>query len=139
MLDNLIHRGDVPPLMMHQDVTLYTRKNRTLTRSATEFVQFVIGTDANDAVNEVKNAVDHDPFFRTQALSRFLDSQARLPPVAENLAFEALAAGQSTPLSALNGASPAREARRSPKSCFTWYSLPHMAGEGISGSGGGGA
>src|SRR5262249_57887335 len=34
-------RLDVPPLIMHQDVTLYTRKNRTLTRTATEFVQFV--------------------------------------------------------------------------------------------------
>jgi DNA-binding transcriptional LysR family regulator len=34
-------RLDVPPLVMHQDVTLYTRKNRTLTRTATEFVQFV--------------------------------------------------------------------------------------------------
>jgi DNA-binding transcriptional LysR family regulator len=34
-------RLDVPPLVMHQDVTLYTRKNRTLTRSATEFVQFL--------------------------------------------------------------------------------------------------
>jgi DNA-binding transcriptional LysR family regulator len=37
----LLARLDVPPLMMHQDVTLYTRKNRTLTRTATEFVQFV--------------------------------------------------------------------------------------------------
>jgi hypothetical protein len=27
--------------MMHQDVTLYTRKNRTLTRTANEFVQFL--------------------------------------------------------------------------------------------------
>lgn len=35
-------RLDVPPLVMHQDVTLYTRKNRTLTRTATEFVQFLI-------------------------------------------------------------------------------------------------
>ncbi|HEX6789766.1 MAG TPA: LysR family transcriptional regulator [Candidatus Krumholzibacteria bacterium] len=34
-------RLDVPPLMLYQDVTLYTRKNRTLSRSATEFVQFV--------------------------------------------------------------------------------------------------
>jgi DNA-binding transcriptional LysR family regulator len=34
-------RLDVPPLVMHQDVTLYTRKNRTLTRSAGEFVQFI--------------------------------------------------------------------------------------------------
>jgi len=34
-------RLDVPPLMLHQDVTLYTRKNRTLTRTASEFVQFV--------------------------------------------------------------------------------------------------
>jgi DNA-binding transcriptional LysR family regulator len=34
-------RLDVPPLVMHQDVTLYTRKNRTLTRTASEFVQFV--------------------------------------------------------------------------------------------------
>ena len=34
-------RLDVPPLVMHQDVTLYTRKNRTLTRSAVEFVQFL--------------------------------------------------------------------------------------------------
>ncbi len=34
-------RLDVPPLVMHQDVTLYTRKNRSLSRSATEFVQFL--------------------------------------------------------------------------------------------------
>ena len=34
-------RLDVQPLVMHQDVTLYTRKNRTLTRTATEFVQFL--------------------------------------------------------------------------------------------------
>jgi DNA-binding transcriptional LysR family regulator len=37
----LLVRLDVPPLMMHQDVTLYTRKNRTLTRTANEFVQFL--------------------------------------------------------------------------------------------------
>jgi DNA-binding transcriptional LysR family regulator len=37
----LMARLDVPPLVMHQDVTLYTRKNRTLTRSASEFLQFV--------------------------------------------------------------------------------------------------
>ena len=37
----LLKRLDVPPMVMHQDVTLYTRKNRTLTRSATEFLQFV--------------------------------------------------------------------------------------------------
>jgi LysR family transcriptional regulator, transcriptional activator of the cysJI operon len=37
----LLARLDVPPLMMHQDVTLYTRKNRTLTRTASEFVQFL--------------------------------------------------------------------------------------------------
>ncbi len=36
-----LKRLDVPPMMMHQDVTLYTRKNRTLTRSAAEFLQFV--------------------------------------------------------------------------------------------------
>lgn len=35
-------RLDVPPLVMHQDVTLYTRKNRTLPRSASEFVTFLI-------------------------------------------------------------------------------------------------
>jgi DNA-binding transcriptional LysR family regulator len=35
-------RLDVPPLVMHQDVTMYTRKNRTLTRTATEFVQFLV-------------------------------------------------------------------------------------------------
>ena len=34
-------RLDVPPLVMHQDVTLYTRKNRSLSRTATEFVQFL--------------------------------------------------------------------------------------------------
>jgi DNA-binding transcriptional LysR family regulator len=34
-------RLDVPPLVMHQDVTLYTRKNKTLSRTGTEFVQFL--------------------------------------------------------------------------------------------------
>lgn len=34
-------RLDVPPLVLHQDVTLYTRKNRTLSRTAAEFVQFL--------------------------------------------------------------------------------------------------
>jgi DNA-binding transcriptional LysR family regulator len=34
-------RLDVPPLVMHQDVTLYTRRNRTLSRTATGFVQFL--------------------------------------------------------------------------------------------------
>jgi DNA-binding transcriptional LysR family regulator len=34
-------RLDVPLLMMNQDVTLYVRRNRTLSRSASEFVQFV--------------------------------------------------------------------------------------------------
>jgi DNA-binding transcriptional LysR family regulator len=34
-------RLDVPPLLMHQDVTLYTRRNRTLSRTASEFVQFL--------------------------------------------------------------------------------------------------
>ena len=34
-------RLDVPPLVMHQDVTLYTRKNRSLSRTASEFVQFL--------------------------------------------------------------------------------------------------
>jgi DNA-binding transcriptional LysR family regulator len=34
-------RLDVPPLMMSQDVTLYTRKNRTLPRAALGFVEFL--------------------------------------------------------------------------------------------------
>ena len=34
-------RLDVPPLMMSQDVTLYLRKNRTLSRAAVGFVEFV--------------------------------------------------------------------------------------------------
>jgi DNA-binding transcriptional LysR family regulator len=44
-------RLDVPPLVMHQDVTLYTRKNRTLTRTASEFVQFL--TDYFDSKKRV--------------------------------------------------------------------------------------
>jgi DNA-binding transcriptional LysR family regulator len=38
----LLVRLDVPPLVMHQDVTLYTRKNRTLSRTAAEFAQFLV-------------------------------------------------------------------------------------------------
>jgi DNA-binding transcriptional LysR family regulator len=34
-------RLDVPPLVMHQDVTLYVRRNRALSRTATDFVQFL--------------------------------------------------------------------------------------------------
>lgn len=34
-------RLDVPPLVMHQDVTLYVRKNRTLSRTATGFAEFL--------------------------------------------------------------------------------------------------
>jgi DNA-binding transcriptional LysR family regulator len=34
-------RLDVPPLIMSQDVTLYTRKNRTLPRAALGFVEFL--------------------------------------------------------------------------------------------------
>jgi DNA-binding transcriptional LysR family regulator len=50
-------RLDVPPLMMHQDVTLYTRKNRTLTRTAAEFVQFV--TDYFDKKKRVAEKRGH--------------------------------------------------------------------------------
>ena len=34
-------RLDVPPLVMHQDVTLYTRRNRALSRTATDFARFL--------------------------------------------------------------------------------------------------
>jgi DNA-binding transcriptional LysR family regulator len=34
-------RLDVPPLVMYQDVTLYMRRNRTLSRTATGFAQFL--------------------------------------------------------------------------------------------------
>ncbi len=34
-------RLDVPPLVMHQDVTLYVRRNRALSRTATDFVSFL--------------------------------------------------------------------------------------------------
>jgi DNA-binding transcriptional LysR family regulator len=37
---NLV-RLDVPPLVVHQDVTLYLRKNRTLSRTATGFIEFL--------------------------------------------------------------------------------------------------
>ena len=50
-------RLDVPPLVMHQDVTLYTRKNRTLSRTATEFVQFL--TDYFDRKKRVSEKRGH--------------------------------------------------------------------------------
>jgi DNA-binding transcriptional LysR family regulator len=50
-------RLDVPPLVMHQDVTLYTRKNRTLSRSATQFVQFL--TDYFDQKKRVAEKRGH--------------------------------------------------------------------------------
>ncbi|HET6349321.1 MAG TPA: LysR family transcriptional regulator [Candidatus Krumholzibacteria bacterium] len=50
-------RLDVPPLVMYQDVTLYTRKNRTLSRSATQFVTFL--TDYFDRRKRVTEKRGH--------------------------------------------------------------------------------